>query len=193
VDGKFMKRLLLTCTLSVGFVAICGCGSKPAESPAVAETPAKAPRADLLQIPAALNKPVDTIVGQAYLDIVNDAVANPSDSQQHVFHAKSNSSMWFRGWAYDSLDQKVPDRVYIQLTNQASGLKLFIPANRMKRQDVATGFKLPWAAMCGFASAELIDHNTPKGTYDVKIYQIDDQNAMLTKYYETSAVTLIVE
>lgn len=184
-----MKRLLLTCTLGAGFVALCGCVSKQSER----DGTARAPRADLLQIPDELSKPVDTIVSQASLDIVNEVTANPSDSQHHVFHAKSNASMWFRGWAYDAQDRKVPDRVYIQLANQASGLKLYIPATRMKRQDVATGFKVPWAVMCGFASAELIDHNIPKGTYDVKIYQIDNQNAVLTKNYETSAVTLIVE
>ena len=187
-----MNRLLLICTLCVGFVGLCACGSKQPDPARTVEVPAKAPRADLLKMPEELNKPTE-IVSQASIDIVNEVLAKPADSQQHVFHAKSGAPLWFRGWAYDASNQKVPDRVYIELTGQTSGLKIYIPATRMKREDVATGFNVPWAVMSGFTTADLVDHNIPPGTYGVKIYQIDNQTAMQTAYYGTAAVTLVMQ
>jgi hypothetical protein len=190
IESVPVKRLFLSSALvSIGLLALYGCGSKPKEETHSAEVPAKPARADLVKVPDELTKPVAATVNQGYVDIVNEVVAD----QQHVFHAKSATPLWFRGWAYDDTNKKVPEGVWIELTGKTSGLRIFIPGKRVKREDVATGFKAPWASMCGFETPVESDHNIPIGTYDIKLYQIDGQTAELTKFYSAPTMTLVVE
>jgi hypothetical protein len=185
-----MKRLLFSSVLAaIGLLALSGCGSKPKEEAQSAEVPAKPPRPDLVRVPDELTKPVAVTVNQGYVDIVNEIVAD----QQHTFHAKSDSPLWFRGWAYDDTNKKVPERVWIELTGKTSGSRFFIPGKRAKREDVAKGFKVPWGIMCGYETPVEQDHNIPRGTYEIKLYQVDGQTTELTKYYSTPSMTLVIE
>jgi hypothetical protein len=125
--------------------------------------------------------------------VVDEIRADKTTGTEKIFHAKSDAPLWIRGWAYDDTAKKVPGRVWIELTGKASGSRFFLPANRIDRPDVATGFKVPWAGRSGFGTPVVTDHNIPRGAYDVKIYQIDGQAVALTKFYAVGAVTLILE
>jgi hypothetical protein len=172
---------------------LSGCGVKPDSPPPAAAAEAKPPRADLVAIPEELKKPATLSVSQGFVDIVNEAQAFRVTDQERVFRAKTDAPLWFRGWAYDDSAKKTPTVVWIELTGKEPGRRFFIPAERVERVDVATGFKAAWAKKCGFTSAEVRDHNIPPGSYVVKIYQIDGHTAELTKYYSSPTVTVIFE
>ncbi len=186
-----LESLTLAC---VGIaLMLSGCGSKT-EGTARPGTPqTNPPRAELMRIPDELRSPSQVSVSQAAIDIVNEVGPSKITAQERVFRAKRDSPMWIRGWAYDDTHNTTPNRVWIELTGKESHSRFFIPADRMERPDIASGFKLPWARMAGFASPVVQDHNIPPASYDVKVYQIEGQVSEITKYYAVPSVTIIVE
>ena len=172
---------------------LSSCGSKPEVGPPLRRESRKAPRADLMEVPEVLRTPAAKTVSQGWVDIVNEVGPVQTTDKENIFHAKSDSPLWIRGWAYDDAAKKTPNRVWIELTGKASGSRFFLPADRMERPDVATGFRLPWAGRSGFATQIVTDHNITRGAYDLKIYQIDGQTVELTMFYSVGAVTLIFE
>jgi hypothetical protein len=187
-----MRKLLSSCIVGA-LLMLSGCGPKSETGALPTETVAKPPRADLMEVPEELKKPVATVVSQGYIDIVDEIGAAVSGDKERIFHAKSDAPLWLRGWAYDETAKSIPNRVVIELTNKKSGARFFLPATRQERQDVATGFKVPWARMSGFSTPTITDHNIPRGAYDAKVYQIDGNAVELTRYYSVGAVTLIFE
>jgi hypothetical protein len=178
-------------------VMFSACGPKPQvaapipDKVVVAPT-AKVPRADLVEVPDDL-KPAETVVDQGYIDIVDGASPAETTAKERIFRVKSDAPFWIGGWAYDETSKKAPNRVWIQLAGKTSGARFFLPADRVERLDVATGFKVPWAHRCGFATPIMTDHNIPPGSYDVKVYQINGKTVELTRYYSVAAVTIVFE
>jgi hypothetical protein len=144
----------------------------------------------LTVVPPELSTPPTVTVGQAAVDLVDDIGGSTSG---YVFHAKTTSPVSVRGWAYDDMHKTAPAIVWLQFTSKQSGQRYFIPADRTERPDVADGFKAPWARECGFATPVVKDHNIAPGEYDVKIYQIQNGVAELTRYYPAPTVTVIFQ
>jgi len=190
-----MRTPKLLASVAVVILTSVSCSptkSGEAASPAAAE-PVKPPKAALLVVPPEVVGAAGDPVSQAAIDIVNEAVAAEKGPQGNVFRVKAGTPLWIRGWAYDEAHKKSPSRVWIELTGQQAGQRFFIPAERVERPDVVKGFKVPWAGNCGFASAVVQDHNIPRGSYDIKLYQSDGENAVRTRYYAVPAVTVIFE
>jgi hypothetical protein len=147
-------------------------------------------RPELTVVPPELNTPPTVTVGQAAVDLVDDVAGATAG---YVFHANTTSPISVRGWAFDDMHKTAPAIVWLQFTNKRSGQRYFIPADRTDRPDVADGFKVPWARGSGFATPVIKDHNIAPGEYDVKIYQIQNGVAELTRYYPAPTVTVIFQ
>jgi len=200
----FDKMKSFSIVLTGALVAmLCSCGGTPAgggastggAAPAAggAAQPALPPNPTLLQKPADLNAPAGPAVSQAAIDIVNEVGPDKSQAGKYVFHAKTDSALWVRGWAYDETHQTTPAAVWITLTSSGSTQTIYIPASRMARPDVAAGFKLPWAQKAGFSTPVITDHHIPRGTYEMNLYQVEKGTPELTKLYPYALVTLLVE
>ena len=184
--------ILFLLLLGLSLLAACG-SNQPRESTPGESTPASPPMPELMVVPAELKQVVVDTVSQASVDAVNDTGMIKSSPQERVFRAKSNAPLSLRGWAYDEIRKSVPPVVWVELTLKQSGQRFYIPTTRHARPDVIEGFKVPWATMCGFATPDVRDHNLPRGTYDVRVYQIDKGTAVGSKFSGTESITLVVE
>jgi hypothetical protein len=186
-----MRMSLRVCVIGA-LLALAACSSKTEDREQLAAS-AQPPRADLMKIPDELKNGPQLTVNQAILDFVNETLAFKKSDQGLVFRAKTDAPIWFAGWAYDETHKQTPDRVWIELTGKDSGLRFFFLANRFENAAVADSFKVPWARMLGYRTPAITDHNIPRGAYDVKIYQIYQGVAELTKFYAYPSITVIVE
>jgi hypothetical protein len=189
-----MKCLPILLTGAIVVVLLSSCGGRPVDgnsshSPPGTDLP---PKPELLNKPPELNAPAGPTVSQGALDFVNELGPDRSQSGQYIFRAKTSAPLWMRGWAYDDTHQTTPGIVWIQLTRSGSTQTFYLPANRMERPDVALGFKLPWARQAGFLTPVITDHNIPRGTYQISVYQLENSTPELTKWYPFP-VMLIVE
>jgi hypothetical protein len=180
-------------TVSVLLVLV-GCGRErekefPAKNSSAGQLPPTA--ASLLKMPAELDGKQPVVQGQAAIGIVNEKRPDVNTPQEQVFEAESGGKFWIRGWAFDDKRKTLPPVVYIELLNEASGLKLFIDSKRVERPDIVSGFKYPWALLSGFDSPVLDQHGIPPGKYLVSIYQIDPEMVVKTPFYGGAAKVII--
>jgi len=125
--------------------------------------------------------------GKSALDSLNGSLRGPDGS----FVVAKTGALSCDGWAFEDVNRSAPEKVWIALTDTATGTRHYWHAKRYSRPALAEALKIPSVTKAGF-TCDQAGYSIPAGTYSAQIYQLDGKTAVMSDFTTYTAAPRIV-